>query len=84
MNLIMDTLLDATPNEHAIALVILAIVLGIYWYITTSANMQEFRDNVLYYKNKMLVDVFVKRDGMVLAAKEPTWFVSLLEFYGLV
>jgi len=80
----MDTLLDASPTEHTIAVIILAILAGIYWYITKSANMQEFRDNVLYYKNKVLVNTFVKRDGMVLATKEPSWFVSLLEFYGLV
>ena len=80
----MDTLLDASPTEHTIAVIILVILAGIYWYITKSANMQEFRDNVLYYKNKLLVNTFVKRDGMVLATKEPSWFVSLLEFYGLV
>jgi|UniRef100_A0A6C0KHE5 hypothetical protein len=80
----MDTLLDASPTEHTIAVIILVILAGIYWYITKSANMQEFRDNVLYYKNKVLVNTFVKRDGMVLATKEPSWFVSLLEFYGLV
>jgi hypothetical protein len=80
----MDTLLDASPTEHTIAVIILVILAGIYWYMTKSANMQEFRDNVLYYKNKVLVNTFVKRDGMVLATKEPSWFVSLLEFYGLV
>ena len=80
----MDTLLDATYNEHAIASVILIVLLGIYWYVTTSSNMQGFRDNGLYYKNKMLVDVFVKHDGTVLATKEPSLFVSLLEVYGLV
>ena len=80
----MDTLLDASPTEHTIAVIILVILAGIYWYITKSANMKEFRDNVLYYKNKVLVNTFVKRDGMVLATKEPSWFVSLLEFYGLV
>ena len=80
----MDTLLDASPTEHTIAEIILVILAGIYWYMTKSANMQEFRDNVLYYKNKVLVNTFVKRDGMVLATKEPSWFVSLLEFYGLV
>jgi hypothetical protein len=80
----MDTLLDASPTEHGIAVIILASLLGIYWYITKSEKMQEFRDNVLYYKNKVLVNTFVKRDGMVLATKEPSWFVSLLEFYGLV
>lgn len=80
----MDTILDAPANIHTISVVTLTVLLGIYWYVTTSPAMKEFRENAIGLKNKLVVHLFVKRDGMILATQEPSWFVSLLEAYGLV
>jgi hypothetical protein len=80
----METILDAPANIHIIALVTLTVLLGIYWYVMNSPAMKEFRETMVDVKNRLLVHLFVKRDGMILATQEPSWFVSLLEAYGLL
>lgn len=80
----MDSILDAPANVHYMAMTILAILVLVYMFLMYSPMMAEFRENVLAYKNKMLLKLFVNPDGTILAPKEPSWLLSLVESSGLI
>lgn len=80
----MDTIFDTPIHIHMIALVILLILMILWWFLIYSPLMAEFREKVIAYKNKVLLNVFIKRDGMILATKEPSWLLSLMDAYNLV
>lgn len=80
----MDTILDAPFHIHVISMVILAILIVAYWFAMYSPLLTEFRENAIAYKNKLLLNLFIKRDGMILATKEPSWLLSIMEAYNLV